>query len=235
MPAASQAGANQGKRAKEEEPVMFVQTVTISLFALLLGFVLCFAGFRVFVILLPVWALFAGFLATAQVIQELFGGGFLATTSGWVFGFAVGVVCALLAYFYYYAAVLIVAGSAGFELGVGILSGLGVSAGFLLFLVGLIVAAAMVAAVILLNLPKVLLVTLTAGVGASLILTGMLLALGQLSLTSLRWGTIGDLIHASWFWSLVFLVIAGAGIATQLFFPEEYVPAPHGQKQPAST
>ena len=40
----------------------------------------------------------------------------------------------------------ILAAIAGYELGVGILGGLGVSAGFLLFLAGLVVAAALMAA-----------------------------------------------------------------------------------------
>jgi hypothetical protein len=213
---------------------MFVQTVAVSLLALLLGLVLCFAGFRYFVLMLPLWAFFAGFLATAQAIQELFGSGFLATTSSWVFGFVVGVVCAVVAYLYYYAAVVVLAGSAGYELGVGILSGLGVSAGFLLFLAGVIVAAAVVAAVIFLKLPKVLIVALTAEVGASLILTGILLALGQLTLTTLTWGVVGDFIRSSWLWFLVFIVLMLAGIGAQLRLPEAYTRAPHGQEPTAS-
>jgi hypothetical protein len=210
---------------------MFVQLVFVSLLALLLGIAICFAGYRLFLILLPVWAFFAGFLVTAQAIQELFGGGFLVTTGSWVFGFVVGVLCALAAYFVYVAAIVVLAAGAGYELGVGVISGLGVSSGVLLFLVGLIVAAVLTAAVILLNLPKVLIVALTAAVGAGMILTGILLALGRVSLDALRWGIVGDFIHSSWLWSLVFLVIGGAGIAVQLFFPEGYALAPYGQEQ----
>jgi hypothetical protein len=208
---------------------VFVQTVTVSLLALLLGLALCFAGFRFFVLLLPLWAFFAGFLVTAQAIQEVFGGTFLATISGWVFGFVVGVVCAVLAYFSYYAAVVVLAASAGYELGVGILSGLGVSAGVLLFLVGVILAAAVVVAVVYLNLPKVLVIALTAGVGASLILTGVLLALGQITLPTLTWGVVGDFIRSSWLWFLVFLVLMVAGIFAQLRLPEEYPVEPQPQ------
>lgn len=214
---------------------MSLQIVLVSLLALLLGLALCFAGYRLFVILLPLWSFFAGFLVTAQVIQELFGGGFLATVGSWVFGFVVGGLCALAAYFVYYAAVVVLAVSAGYELGVGILSGLGVSAGFLLFLAGLVVAVAATVAVIVLNLPKVFIVALTAEVGASLILTGIFLALGRVSLEALQWSLVGDVIRASWFWSLIFLVIWAAGVAVQLFFLEEYTPAPSRQEQPAST
>lgn len=212
---------------------MFFQTVFVSLLALFLGVALCFGGYRLFVILLPVWSFFSGFLVTAQVIQELFGGGFLATIGSWVFGFIVGGLCALAAYFFFYAAVAVLAASAGYELGVGILSGLGVSAGFALFLGGFVVAAVVTAVVILLNLPKVFIVALTAVAGSSLILTGILLALGRVSLEALQWSLVGDFVRASWFWSLVFLVIEAAGIAVQLFFPEEYTLMPYGQVESA--
>jgi hypothetical protein len=81
---------------------MFFQIVFVALLQCLIGLGLCFAGYRLFVLLLPVFGFFAGFLVTAQAIQELFGGGFLATASSWVFGFVVGVLCALVAYFFYY-------------------------------------------------------------------------------------------------------------------------------------
>ncbi len=207
---------------------MFVQTVAVSLLALLLGLALCFAGFRFFVLLLPLWAFFAGFLVTAQAIQQIFGGGFLATTSGWVFGFVIGVGCALLAYFYYYAAVVVLAASAGYEFGVGILSGFGVGAGFALFVVGLIIAAFVATAVIYFNLPKILIIVLTAEVGASLILTGVLLALGPITLSTLTLGTVGAFIHRSWLWFVVFIVLMVVGIFAQLRLPglsEEYTAA----------
>lgn len=117
---------------------MFFQSVTLSLFALVLGLILCFAGFRFFVLLLPLLAFLASFLVTAQTIQELFSGGFLATMGSWVFGFVVGIAFALVA-------------SVGYELGVGIMSGVGVSSGWLLFGGGVVLAAAEVAAVIFLN------------------------------------------------------------------------------------
>src|SRR5262245_39479740 len=98
---------------------MFFQIVFVSLLLTLIGLGLCFAGFRLFVVLLPLFGFFAGFLVTAQSIQELFGGGFLATTSSWVLGFVVGVLFALVAYLFYYGAVVVLAATVGYELGVG--------------------------------------------------------------------------------------------------------------------
>jgi len=115
---------------------MFLQTVFVSLGLLAFGAILCAFGFRLFVILLPVFAFFAGFEITAQAIQELFGVGFLRTASSWVFGFIVGLLFAVVAYLFYYGAVVILAGAVGYEIGVGILIGIGSTSGFLLFIVG---------------------------------------------------------------------------------------------------
>lgn len=214
---------------------MFVQTVVVSLLALLLGLVLCFAGFRFFVLLLPLWAFFAGFLVTSQAIQELFGDGFLATTSSWVFGFVIGIACALVAHYFFYGAVVVLAASVGYELGVGIMGGVGASSGSLLFVVGVVVAVATAAAAIVLNAPRAVVVVLTAEAGASLILTGVLLAVGQISLATLSWGLVGGLILASWLWFVVFVVLWAGGIAAQLLLPERYALVPYGQPRPPST
>lgn len=211
---------------------MFFQTVFVALLALVLGLIVCFAGFRLFVILLPIWALFAGFLVTAQAIQELFGGGFLATVSSWVFGIVIGVLFAVAAYFFYYAAVAVLAATVGYEIGAGVMTGLGVNSGFLQFIVGLVVALALIAAVILLNLPKVFIVVLTAFGGASMILAGVLLALGRIPLTALHAGIVGAFIHDSWFWSLIYLALAAVGIVAQLLLPDAYQLTPYGQEQP---
>jgi len=201
---------------------MFFQIVFAALLQLLIGLALCFAGFRVFVLVLPIIGFFGGFVVTAQAIQELFGGGFLATVSGWVFGFVVGVFAAVIAYFFYYGAVVVLAGVFGYELVTGFLAGLGVTSGVLLFIVGLVVAVGLCVLVVLLNVPQLVVIALTALLGASMILTGILLAVGRIPLASLEWGVVGAFIRDSWFWGLVFLAIAGFGAAVQILLPERY-------------
>lgn len=210
---------------------MFLETVFVSLGLLAFGAILCAFGFRLFVVLLPVFAFFAGFEITAQAIQELFGVGFLRTASSWVFGFIVGLLFAVVAYLFYYGAVVILAGAVGYEIGVGVLIGIGSTSGFLLFIVGLVLGLALAAAVVLLNLPKVLIIVLTALAGASMIVSGILIALGQIPLTSLSSGVVGSLIRLSWFWSLVCLVVAVAGMAIQMLMPSAYQITPYGETQ----
>src|SRR5262249_5236923 len=123
--------------------VMFFQTVLVSLLLILMGLALCFAGYRFFVILLPIWGFFAGFQFGASILSNLFGQGFLTTVIGWVIGLLVGIFAAVLAYLFYAAAVVLLAGFAGYQLGVGILTGFGVKEGFLTFLVGLVVGLAL--------------------------------------------------------------------------------------------
>ncbi len=64
--------------------------------ALLFGLVLAFAGYRLFLVLLPIWGFFFGFGLGAQSIQALFGDAFLATITSWVVGFVVGAIFAVL-------------------------------------------------------------------------------------------------------------------------------------------
>ncbi len=212
---------------------MFFQIVFVSLLQCLIGLGLCFAGYRLFVVLLPVFGFFAGFLITAQAIQELFGQGFLATVSSWVFGFVVGAVFALVAYFFYYGAVVVLAATVGYELGVGIIAGLGIHLGFVQFIVGAILALAISVAVVFLNVPQLLVIVLTSLAGAGMILTGTLLALGRVSLTDLNLGLVGAFIRDSWLWSLVYLAIVAFGILVQLMLPEEYALEPYRQEQMA--
>lgn len=210
---------------------MFLQIVFVSLLQLLFGLAFLLGGFRLFVLLLPLWGFFAGFLVTAQALQELLGGGFLASISSWVFGFVVGALCAVAAYFFYYAAVTILCATVGYELGVGLMAGLGVTSGAVLFIVGLIVAAALAAAVIVFDLPRAFIVALTALAGAGMLLTGVLLALGRVSLGELSWGIVGASIRASWFWSLLYLALAAVGIVVQMRTPEGYTLEPYGREE----
>ena len=61
------------------------------LIALLFGMMVCFAGYRLFLILLPIWGFFFGFGLGAQAIQAIFGQQFLAEVTSWIVGFIVAV------------------------------------------------------------------------------------------------------------------------------------------------
>lgn len=202
---------------------MFLETLLIGLLALLLGAAFCIAGYRFFRILIPIWGFFAGFFWGAEGVTAFFGGGFLATVTGWVIGLVVGLVIAGLAYLFYYAAVVILGGSVGYWIGVGLMAAIGFSPyGFFAVVVGLVVGVALALLIILLNLPKILIIVISALGGASIIVGGFLLIIQKISLADFSYGAVYAFIHNSWFWIIAWLVLAGAGMYAQWRTSQEY-------------
>ena len=206
---------------------MFFQTVFTSLLVIMLGLALCFTGYRFFTILVSIWGFFAGFQFGATIFTNLFGQGFLSTVISWVVGLLVAITAAALAYLFYAAAVVLLAGFVGYQLGIGIMAGLGFNDGWVTFLVGLLVGLAWVAVAIYLHFPKVLVLILTSLAGAELLLGGILLAFGRITLTGLRFGAVGAIVRDNWLWGLLYLAIAAVGFyfqwrTTQTFVVEEY-------------
>ena len=206
---------------------MFFQTVFTSLLVIMLGLALCFTGYRFFTILVSIWGFFAGFQFGATIFTNLFGQGFLSTVISWVVGLLVAITAAALAYLFYAAAVVLLAGFVGYQLGIGIMAGLGFNDGWVTFLVGLLVGLAWVAVAIYLHFPKVLVLILTSLAGAELLLGGIFLAFGRITLTGLRFGAVGAIVRDNWLWGLLYLAIAAVGFyfqwrTTQNFEVEEY-------------
>jgi hypothetical protein len=203
--------------------MVFFETLFVGLLALLLGAAFCFIGYRFFRILIPIWGFFAGFFFGAQGVVSLFGGGFLATVTSWVIGLVVGLIFAALAYFFYYAAVVILGGSVGYWIGTGLIAAIGLSQqGFIAVIVGLVVGVALAILIIVLNLPKILIIVFSALGGSGTILAGILLLLNRIPLAYLGYGSVYAIIRNSWFWLIVWLVLAGAGMVVQWRSSQQY-------------
>ena len=192
-------------------------TITLALFAVLLGAAFCFAGYRFFLVMLPIWGFFGGFWLGAHVINLIFGGGFLATTTGLVVGFAVGIIGAVLSYLFYIAGVIIIAGAIGGGLGSAVMSGLGFDPGLIMGIVTLVSALIAVGLTLLLNLQKLILVVLTAMAGASLFVLAGMLVFGQVTIAQLQAGGnfVEPIFQGSWFWGLVWLALVVLGAVVQ--------------------
>src|SRR5215471_6186241 len=137
--------------------------------ALFFGSVVLFGGYRFFMFLIPVLGFFFGFALGAQTVEALFGDGFLATVTGWVVGFGVGVIFALLSYLFYFAAVGLIGGALGYFLGVGLLEAIGLNFGFLVWLVGIVAGIVVAAAILIFNVQKWLVIAATSVLGAGVI------------------------------------------------------------------
>lgn len=190
----------------------------VALFALLLGLAFCFAGYRFFLVLLPIWGFFAGFWLGAEATTLIFGGGFLASTTGLVIGFVVGLLGAVLSYLFYMVGVALVAAGFGGALGSGFMAALGFEPGFLMTAVVLSAAVMMVLLTLALNLQKYVIIALTAIGGANAIVLSVLLWLGRVSLDSLKvsGNAVGPILQDSWFWLIAWLVVAVAGLVVQI-------------------
>ncbi len=202
---------------------MFFQIVFTSLLMILLGFALCFAGYRFFVILVTIWGFFAGFQFGATIFTNIFGQGFLSTVISWVVGLLVALFVAAIAYLFYEAAVILLAGFVGYELGVGIMTWIGFQPGFIPFLVGLALALVFAALAVMLRFPKILIIILSALAGAGAILAGFFLAFGRISLADLQFGAVGAIVRDSWLWGVLYLALTGVGILIQWGTTEHYV------------
>lgn len=206
---------------------MAFELFCMTLIGLLFGLIVVFGGYRLFVVLLPIWGFFFGFGLGAQTVQVLFGGGFLATITSWVAGFFVGALFAVLSYLFYLAGVALLAGSAGYGAGVGILTWLGLDFGLIVWLVGIIAAVVLAIVVLRFNIQKYAIIVITAFSGTSTIIFTLLAAFGKLSVAELLILPVARAINNSFLWLLFFVVMVAGGIYIQLrdtrsFEIEEY-------------
>ena len=150
-------------------PDSFLAVACASLIAFMFGLVLCFGGYRFFLILLPIWGFFFGLVFGAQSIQMLFGVGFFATVTSWVVGFVTGAIFAVLSYFFYLFAVALIAGGLGYAAAVGLLLAIGLDMGFLVWIIGMAAAIALVFVTLRFNLQKWVIIIATSLAGAGVI------------------------------------------------------------------
>ena len=183
------------------------------LIGLLFGTVLAFAGYRLFIFLLPIWGFFFGLALGAQSIQALFGDAFLATVTSWVVGFVVGLVFAVLAYVFYLFAVAIIAGSLGYALAVGLLTAIGLQMGFLVWLIGIVAAVALAIVTIVFNIQKWVIIAATAILGSATIFGTILLMFNPAA--KVLEHPVQVMLSTSTFLTILFLVVAGLGIYFQ--------------------
>jgi hypothetical protein len=147
----------------------FFALACAGLIAFLFGVALCFAGYKFFLVLLPIWGFFFGLWLGAQSMQALFGVGFFAEVTSWVVGFVVGAIFAVLSYLFYIFAVAIIAGSLGYYAAVGILLAVGMNMNFLVWLIGIVAAVALAFVTLRFNLQKWVIIIATAVLGAGVI------------------------------------------------------------------
>ena len=190
---------------------------------LFLGSVIAFGGYRLFLILLPIYGFFFGLGFGAHSVQALFGDGFLSTTTSWVVGFFAGLLFALLSYLFWAFAVALMAGSLGYSLVAGFFGLFGADLDVLVWIVGVVVGVIFAIAAIVLNLQKAIVIVSTALIGAWTIV-GTFLFLFTPSATPASIAESGAKMvlddHPLWF--IIFAVVAAVGMIFQFQVNRNY-------------
>jgi len=201
---------------------MGFESLCATLVALFLGLILCFAGYRLFLTLLPIWGFFFGFALGAQSIQLLFGVGFLETITSWLVGFLVGAVFALLSYLFFAFAVAVIAGSLGYGLGVGFMGLLAVDWNWLVWLVGILAGIAAIAVTFALDLQKYAIIIATAVGGAGIIVGALMFGYLGMTLDEFFENPIRFAVQDSPLWAIVLVFLVALGIVSQIVSTQSY-------------
>ena len=177
--------------------------------AIAIGLAFAFWGFRVFLILLPIWGFFAGFLLGAQGVQYIFGEAFLAEITSWVVGFLLGLLFAVLSYLYYWVSVILLGGALGYQLTIGLFEWLGLNAeGWIALISGLIVGAIFAVGFFLLRMPAVLVIVATSILGAGATIAGVAIGLGLIPYEAMEFGIFGNYAVSDMGWLGIIAAIA---------------------------
>lgn len=167
--------------------------ILLGIVAIVVGAFVAAYGARGFYLLLPVFGFVIGFLLGAQVVTAIIGDGVFATALSWVAGFVVAVLFAALAGLWWWAAVVILFGVVGFDIGSGLLVAIGLDPGLITWLAGIALGIVFAIAAIVLDAPTVLVAAATAFGGGAYVVAGFYLVFGQITSADLKDGPLGAL------------------------------------------
>lgn len=207
--------------------MQFLVLLCAGLVGLLFATAVTFGGYRLFLVLLPIWGFFFGFGLGAQTVQALFGDGFLATTTSWVVGLVVAIAFAVLSYLWWFFAVALFAASAGYSLGYALMSAITPNATLINWIVGIVVALVVAFIVLRFNLQKWAIIIISSFLGAGIMIFMVLSATGNVPAEEMVARPVQAAIQDNFLWLLFFLAVGAAGIyvqwrANRMYTIEEY-------------
>ena len=191
----------------------------VGILAVVIGLAFAFGGWRFFLLLLPLWGFVVGFSLGTEALRSLFGDGTFATVTSWVVGFVIAVVFAVLSYLFYYVAIAVLAGTVGYAIGASAWGLIGNEQGVIALVIGIVVGVILAVAALALNVPRYLVIALTGLGGAASVVAGWFILIGKVPSDNVTWWEVGQLIRESWFYLIVWALIAAAGIIAQLRAP----------------
>lgn len=199
-----------------------MKEVFFALISVLLGVALTFGGYRLARIIIPLWGFFAGFTLGASGTSDALNSSFIGTTLGIVVGFFVGLLFALLAYFFFSLAIILFTASLGYWLGTSIILFFGFNKGFLSATVGIVLGIVFGLVALFGNFTKYYLMIVTAFGGAVVAFGGVLLLFNKIELDAFNYAAASQAVSSSWFLALAALVVGVVGLVFQVRTNQDY-------------
>jgi len=137
------------------------------------------------------------------------------TATSWVVGFLVGLIFAVLSYFFWYAVVLIAAGGLGYAIATGFLGAVGLDLDVITWVIGMVVAIGFAVGAMVFNLQKLVVIAATALTGAAGVVATLLFVLGDFEPAAAVADPFGTALEDNPLWALMFLFLAALGIGLQ--------------------
>ena len=213
-----------------------IQGMIIGVIGVVLGAAFAFGGFRWFILLLPIWGLFAGFMFGAGATATLLGEGFLASVLGIGVGVVMALIFAALSWFFWWGAVAVIGGTLGYFVAHWLLVAIGFNAdGWLTILISILAGVVVTIGALVINAPKYVAIILTAFSGAAWLAAGIALFLGLIPVDDFQNGSLVAIYKEGWLWIGIWAVVAAAGIIAQLQMTrrwEQDIVAVYGSRNP---
>lgn len=192
-----------------------LEVLIFFIFAVIIGLMFAFFGYAFFRVLLPIWGFFTGLAFGYQGIASLMGPGFWSASLGLIVGFFMGILLAAVAWYAYAFAIYLFGATTGYIMGAWLMLALGFDRGFVSFAVGILAAFGMVALFSMAQMPKFLIILITAAAGSMAVLTGVFALFGQVPTLPASLDITRFMVYGSWFWLIVWAVLAGFAMAFQ--------------------
>jgi len=141
-----------------------------------------------------------------------------ATVTSWVVGLIVGVVFAVLSYFFYLFGVALFAGALGYSLALIIMQAIGFNLNFLTWLIGIVAAVALAFVVLKYNVQKYVIIIGTSIIGAGTVVASVIYAFSPNKELIVQYTQLAvrAAISTSFWWWLIFILLVGSGIYIQI-------------------
>lgn len=186
----------------------------VGLLAVAAGLLFCFRGYAMLRIVLAITGGLIGWQVGGAVGALLVGDPALTTTARVIPAALAALLFAWLAYAFYSAGVTLFMGSIGYGLGTTAAVALGFTQ-WQLILIGAVAALVAVFVSLATNLPRLVLIVLTALVGAAALLTGALSLAGAVDVAQWTVAGLPALSAEGWGFNLVYVGLALGGIVVQ--------------------